>query len=101
MEEEKLKKGLDKIYDLLNVACGNCVIEDNERESLQDVVCYIEKRYEQLEKENKKLKESIMNAMGVIYRDFEYDDGDFENQRFQQDILKELRGDNNGTRESD
>ena len=55
--ENKLKKGLDEIYDLLNVACGNCIIEENERDNLQEIICYIEKQYEQLEKENKELKE--------------------------------------------
>lgn len=86
--------------------CQDCVGDCHEckrYKCLEKAINFIENtpsRLEQLEKENKELKNNIMNAMGVIYRDFEYDDGDFENQRFQQDILKELRGDNRGARKS-
>lgn len=70
MEEEKLKKGLDKIYDLLNVACGNCIIEDNERESLQHVICYIEKRYEQDEKVIKEMAKHIERFSAADFHNY-------------------------------
>lgn len=49
----------------------------------------------QLEKENKKLKNSINKAGEIIKNDWDYDDNDFEGRRFQKDILEALGVDYN------
>ena len=45
----------------------------------------------QLEKENKKYKEVINNAIDLINRDYVYDSNAFEGRTFQQDLLKILK----------
>lgn len=50
MEDKEMLEELDKIYYLLNTVCGNCIIEDEERDSMQEAICSIQEKYKQDEK---------------------------------------------------
>lgn len=50
MEDKEMLEELDKIYYLLNTVCGNCIIEDEERDSMQEAICSIQEKYKQNEK---------------------------------------------------
>lgn len=45
---------------------------------------------------NQNLQKRIDRAISIIENDANYDDSDFESRKFQEDILKALKGDNDG-----
>ena len=57
-------------------------------------------KLECLEKENKKYKEVINNAIDLINHDYSYDSNAFEDRTFQQDLLKILKEVEHGKHEN-
>jgi len=85
--EEDIKQGLDKIYDLLNVACGNCIIEDNERDSLQNVIYNIENLLNRLKYLETGIKELIEKDFKAVFEG----NGDFPDTSTEMQVVKYVK----------
>ena len=81
-----MSKEEPKVLTRMRLSC--CWGDNLNEKELNEVVDYIT----YLQRENKQLKEKIDKAIEILQDSSSYDDDDFESMRFQNDLLKILKG---------
>ena len=93
-EKESIEIVEDKIWRLMDVACGNCIIEDEERNEYQNsidtVINLLEKQRKEIEEKDKRIFYLENNARKVIEQEINNAKIDLYKNYIPKEAIREL-----------